>query len=174
MDSKGEMIYRNRPYFYVLEEMTRWMFKQQKLRDDIPEAMIAHSVCIAAKSRERYPPHTTVFLKENYVPIAFRLLVTGKILTPYPADKAIAFNLAIPAEYALVWQSANGTALLDGLPYTAPRRLNAGTHTLQVTQGDGEIAIIWAKAVQCGFSPFYKPSKEENWETHQAVQDNIF
>jgi len=174
MDSKGEMIYRNRPYFYVLEEMTRWMFKQQKLRDDIPEAMVARSVCIAAKSRERYPPHTTIFLKENYVPIAFRLLVTGKILTPDPAGKAIVFNLAISTEYALVWQSAPGIALLDGQPYTAPLRLKAGAHTLQVIQGGGDIVILWAKAIRCGFSPFYQPSEEENWEARQAVQDNIF
>jgi len=174
MDSKGEMIYRNRPYFYVLEEMTRWMFKAQKLQDDIPDQMVSHAVCIVARNAERYPLRTVIFLRENYVPVAFRLLVAGRILSPEPGGNAVEFHIAVPARYALVWPTQPGEALLDGKPYTGPLNLAVGPHTLQVTKGSGgPMALLWAKAVERGFFPYYQPSEAEKLETSQARHDNI-
>ncbi|MEI8235379.1 MAG: glycosyltransferase family 39 protein [Verrucomicrobiota bacterium] len=173
MDAKGETIYRKRPYYYVLEEMTRWKFKRGQLADDIPERMISQRVCVATKCYQRYPLRTAGFLKANFVPVGYRLLVAGKILRPDRSGKAIGFSLAIPSEYALAWRSGQGEALLDGCPYTAPVRLEAGPHTLQILRGSGPVAIVWARAIQRGFHPFYLPSKEEKRELGQAIRDNI-
>lgn len=173
MDAKGEAIYRQRPYYYVLEEMTRWKLQRGQLVDDIPESMIAQGVCVAAKCPQRYPLRTAGFLKDNFVPVGCRLLVAGKILKSAPAGSATGFSLAIPSTYALVWKSGQGEALLDGLPYTAPVPLNAGSHTLDILRGSGPVALVWARAVQRGFRPFYQPSKEEKRELKQAILDNI-
>ena len=169
MDPKGEMIYRNRPVYYALEEMTRWMFKRGKLSDEIPEQMIAHGVCVAAKNGERYPARTAKFLKENFVPVSFRVLVAGKILRP----ETTSFEIAIPARYALVGAMEPGGVLLDGKKYEGPLRLAGGKHSIQTSAGTGSLAIVWAQAVERGFAPFYRPSAEEEWESGQARRDNI-
>ena len=174
MDTKGETIYRNRPYYYVFEEMTRWKFKAQEIPDDIPEELIARSVCVAVRNGERYPARTARFLRANYIPVAHRLLVAGKILMPQPGQP-LPFEVAIPANYTLIWKGPPGAALLDGKP-CAPQtaaRLEAGPHSLVLARGAGPVALIWANAVERGFLPFYRPSAEERRENTQAIHDNI-
>jgi hypothetical protein len=174
MDTKGEMIYRNRPYYYALEEMTRWMFKSERIADDIPEQMIAHGVCVAARNGERYPGRTAKFLKENFVPVSFRVLVAGKILTPAPAGNPTSFQIDIPAKYALRGVMESGTFLLDGKAYEGPVALAPGQHSLQTVTGTGPVAIVWAQAIERGYNPFYQLSAAEIGENSQAKQDNIF
>jgi len=173
MDAKGETIYRERSFYYVLEEMTRWMLKREQLADDIPEQMIAHDVCVAARSAERYPPRTVQFLKENFVPVSFRLLVAGKMLTPAPAGKPTPFHIAIPARYALAGAGESGSVLLDGRRYEGPLFLAAGPHTIQTHAGVGSVALVWAQAIERGFNPFYALSVGEKGEMSEARQDNI-
>ncbi|MDD5350463.1 MAG: hypothetical protein PHQ12_09655, partial [Chthoniobacteraceae bacterium] len=173
MDAKGETIYRPRPFYYVLEEMTRWKLQRGELADDIPETMVSKGVCAAAVNNQRYPRRTLGFLKDNFVSVSHRLTVAGKILRPDASGKVFFFAPAIPCEYALVWQSGKGEALLDDRPYTAPLRLEPGPHTLRIVRGSGPAALVWARAVQRGFQPFYQPSKEEIRELRQATRENI-
>jgi general stress protein CsbA len=174
MDTKGEMIYRNRPYYYALEEMTRWMLRREQIKDNIPEQMIAHGVCVASRNPERYPARTAKFLKQNFVPVSFRVLVAGKILTPAPAGHPTSFVIAIPAKYALLGATPSGPFLLDGKTYEGPVLLAPGQHSIQTTADGGPVAIVWAQALQRGFSPFYRLSAEEKNENSQSRQDNIF
>jgi len=173
MDAKGEMIYRDRSFYYVLEEMTRWMLQRERLVDDIPEQMIAHGVCVAARCPERYPRRTAQFLKENFIPVSFRLLVAGKILPPAPAGKPTLFHIAIPARYALAGASEPGAVLLDGKRYEGPLFLAPGPHSIQTPAGSGVVTLVWAQAIERGFTPLYKLSEEEESEASQARQDNI-
>ncbi len=173
MDPKGEMIYRDRPFYFVLEEMTRWRFKRGRLTDDLPERMIAHSVCVAAKNGERYPGRTVKFLKENFIPVSFRLLVAGKILTPAPANAPTPFQIAIHARYALLGAGDSGAILLDGKKYEGPVTLAPGPHTIQAPAGTGRVALVWAQAIERGFKPFYRSSTEEKSEAEDSIRENI-
>ena len=173
MDTKGEMIYRDRPLYHVLEEMTRWRFQRGRITDDLPERMIAQRVCVAAKNGERYPARTAKFLKENFIPVSFRLLVAGKILPPAPAGASTPFLIPIRARYALVGATEPGAILLDGRKYEGPVLLAPGPHSLQAPAGCGPVAVIWAQALERGFKPFYHPSAEEKREAEESIQDNI-
>ena len=173
MDTKGEMIYRSRPFYYALEEMTRWMFKREQIADDIPEQMIAHGVCVAAGNSARYPVRTAKFLKANFIPVSFRVLVAGKIVTPAPTGNPTLFEIVIPARYALLGAMGPGRILLDDRPYEGPVFLAAGQHSIQTTAGTGSVAIVWARAIDRGFDPFYRLSPEEKRESGQDKRDNI-
>lgn len=171
MDTKGEMVYRNRPFYFALEEMTRWRLKRGLTADDIPERMIARGVCVAASHSERYPLRTDHFLRENYLPVAFRLMVAGKMLEPAAGETP--FSIAIPTRYAVVGEGTGGELWLDGKRYEQPVVLMPGVHMLRASAAAGHVAVVWARALERGFSPFYHPSPEEEREALRARKENI-
>ena len=62
--------------------------------------------------------------------------------------------MTIPARYAIVAREGAVAGLLDGAPYTGPRLLPAGRHAFTVSSGAGRLALVWAQAIERGFSPF--------------------
>jgi len=63
-------------------------------------------------------------------------------------------DLAIPARYTLCFDQGNFAAEIDGTPFSGARFLQAGHHEVQISAGAGRCALIWATAVEKGFSPF--------------------
>ncbi len=170
MDCKGEMIYRERPIYFALEEMTRWRYSRNLLVDDIPEIIAARGVCVATDNYGRFPKRARQFIKKNFVRVAFRTLVAGKILNP--GGPVTSFEITIPARYAVVTKNG-GPVLLDGQPCAGDVLLEPGRHVISAPVNPGPVAVVWARAVEQGFDPFYQPDWAENDETHRARVGNI-
>ncbi|XHR30329.1 MAG: ArnT family glycosyltransferase [Chthoniobacteraceae bacterium] len=170
MDTKGEMIYRNRPIYFALEEMTRWKYSRNLLDDDIPERMIAHGVCVATDNYGRYPRRTSQFIKHHFTRVAYRTLVAGRVL--HPTEALTYFEIAIPARYAVIAKSG-GPVEVDGKTCSEFVALAPGRHSLGTPAGSGPVAVVWAQAVERGFDPFYRPSPEERAEALRSRLGNI-
>jgi hypothetical protein len=154
MDSKGETIYRQRPYYYVLEGLTLRRLKRGLIEDTIPEKLIETRAPIAVI--RRMPERGKEFIRANYVPIAYRLRTLGKMICPEaPRDGPPArFEVEIPGRYTLMSKIGTLEGLLDGKPFTGPIELEQGTHDFLPTRGRGPIILVWAQAVERGYSPF--------------------
>ncbi len=158
LDLKGEAVFRRRPTYYVMEMVTRWRIRRGILPDRIPEEVIATRTCVVAGEIDQFPERTRQFLGENYLPVG-QVRVAGRFL-PAPtagSDKPLTFEVTIPAEYAIVAENGAISGLLDGKPYSAPRFLDAGLHRLTTFPERGRLALVWARAVEKGFSPFRAP-----------------
>lgn len=155
MDSKGETIFRPRPYYYVFETLTRKRLKLGLLPDDLPQRLIETGTAVIRPS-DRMTEASRQFIENNYVPVS-KLSVLGKFLTP-GATADIRFQITIPAEYTLVGKEGAISATLDGTPFSGSRWIGAGEHLLQVKLPEAQdLALVWSRAVNLGFSPFHKP-----------------
>jgi hypothetical protein len=156
MDLKGETIFRSRPFYYALESLTLERLRLGTIADTIPERLIATRTCVAVEDSARFPPRARTFLLDNYVSVG-QLRVVGHALTESPSAPAseIAFDVTVPAAYAIV--SPNGTADgdLDGEDYAGARFLEPGPHVFRTRSTDERLALVWAPAVERGFSPFH-------------------
>ena len=154
MDSKGETIYRRRPFYYVLEGLTLRRLKRGLLEDDIPERLIETRAPLA--TLRRMPGQGKEFIRANYVPIAYRLRALGKIVCESPpTDGSPArFDVEIPARYTLVTAAGRADGVLDGKPFEGPRDLARGPHEFLSAHAGGQIVLIWAQALERGYSPF--------------------
>jgi hypothetical protein len=157
MDSKGETIYRHRPFYYVLEGLTNRRIKRGLIKDDIAARLIDTRTPIA--TTRRMPEMAKAFIKLNYVPVAFRLSVAGQVIRAdaNTGRRNCAFDLRVPQRYTIVSASGPVSGLLDGETFDGPRELTAGHHEFVQTGGpDDRLVLIWANAVERGYSPFTK------------------
>src|SRR5262249_36920696 len=69
MDLKGESIFRRRPYFYVLEYITKERLDRGLLRDTIADDLVATSTPIVLQYRPGYPWNARAFMDQNYLPL---------------------------------------------------------------------------------------------------------
>jgi len=154
LDAKGEAVFRRRAFYYALEKLTIQRLERGLIKDDIPERLIATRAPIAMTHRT--PPRARNFIEHNYLAVAWRVRVLGKMLEPakenFPATYDV--DLAIPARYTLVFEQGNFAALIDGTSFDGPRFLQSGHHRVQISAGAGRCALIWATASEKGFSPF--------------------
>jgi hypothetical protein len=154
MDSKGETIYRRRPFYYVLDRITKERIHRKLIHDDIPQRLIETRAPLATTCR--MPEAAVVFIKANYLPIAFRLSALGKTvrLGDEPEKEPTTFEVVIPSRYTLVCASGKIAGILDGAPFEGPRELAAGRHVFRQTAGTGRVALVLAQAIERGYSPF--------------------
>ncbi len=153
LDLKGETVFRRRPIYYVMETITGSRMRQGDLPDSIPEQTIATRTCVTAEGIDRFPERTRRFVEENYVTVG-RVRVAGRFLRAPGAGQPIVFEVTIPARYAIVSEQGHASGSLDGVPYSEPRFLSAGRHAFVSRSGGGRLAVVWARAVEKGFSPF--------------------
>ncbi len=155
MDLKGETVFRPRPFYYILETITKERMRRGLIADDIPDRLIATRTCVAIPDTAAFPPRARAFLKENYLSVG-RLRVAGRLLAS-PAGEGsgpVPFEIRIPARYAVVAENGRAAGLLDGRPYDGPRFLESGPHEFRPSSGSGVMALVWAQAVERGYSPF--------------------
>ena len=115
MDAKGETIYRERPFNYVLERMTNSRIKNGSIIDNIPERLIATRTPLTTTTGLRMPQAGKEFIKANYVPIAFRLLTLGKVICERSSNRSsVQFEVVIPARYTLASAAGRAEGVLDG------------------------------------------------------------
>jgi len=154
MDAKGEMIFRPRPYYYVLETLTRKRLKLGLLADDLPQRLIETRTAVVRHS-SRMTPASLEFVESNYIEVS-KLHVLGQRLKP---GAEIRFTVTIPSEYTLVGKDGVVSATLDGTPFSGSRWIEPGEHRLEVSgaQETQDLALVWSRAVALGFSPFHEP-----------------
>jgi hypothetical protein len=163
MDRKGELIFRPRAYTWVLETVTLLRFKNGLLRDDVASQMIDKRVCVAAMDYIAGLPDASAFLKRNYVCVG-KLWVAGKFLRADEADpmRPVQFELKIPARYTIITPAGAGRGLLDGAEIRGSRLLDAGVHEYACAANETRPVVVWAQAVERGFSPFVVSRSEPN------------
>ena len=160
MDAKGESVFRRRATYYVLEGVTLRRLELGLIKDDIPERLMATRAPVASVLRT--PPRAHAFIEQNYLPVAYRVRVLGKMLAleEHGPDKNHEFEIAIPADYMLVAERGNLQAVLDGTPWRDARFLAVGRHQVTITSGEGRIAMVLAGAAEKGFSPFSPQARD--------------
>jgi hypothetical protein len=156
MDSKGETIYRHRPIYHMLDRITRRRMRRYLIRDDITERLVETRTALIA-TISRVPRHDIAFITNNYLPIAFRLRALGKMVRSSDEQgEPTHFDVVVPGTYTLVCESGKIAGLLDGTEFDGPRKLAAGGHTFRQAAGTGRTVLIWARAIERGYSPFAK------------------
>ena len=152
MDPKGDLIFRPRPYYFVLETLTKKRLKHGLIDDDFNKRLTVTRTAVVETVYSRMSPDAIRFVQGNYLPVGY-LNVLGKNLA-VGADGTASFDLAIPERYVIVSKDGAVAGTLDGQPLDGPVYLEAGPHQLKLTSTAKEVALFWARAREKGFSPF--------------------
>lgn len=156
LDLKGETVFRQRPFYYALEGITKKRIEYGLIADDIPERLVATRTCVALGDGTQWPHRAREFLDAHYIPVG-RLRVAGAWLGKDEREttpRALLFDVAIPTRYVIVIPRGAAAGWLDGKPYDGARFLGAGEHRYQPASGEDQLALVWAQAVERGFSPY--------------------
>jgi hypothetical protein len=165
MDVKGETVFRQRPFYYALEHITKTRLQRGLIADDIADRLIATRTAVVTPDQSSFPPTGRTFMNDNYLTVG-SLRVLGRFLTPQagwrpPTDDSartepahMPFAVAVPANYAIVTDAGQADGLLDGTPYGGPRFLASGVHEFISYNEPTGLALVWAPALERGFSPF--------------------
>jgi hypothetical protein len=154
VDLKGEAIFRPRPFFYVLETVTRDLIQKGFIRDTIPEDMIEKKCYAALHDSKRFPEKDRKFLNDNFTSVGM-LRVAGRIFgKPVPENRALKFNVVIPGKYVIITPYGLAKGKLDNIEYSVPVEMASGEHEFLCESMNVLHAFIWAPAFERGFSPF--------------------
>jgi hypothetical protein len=159
MDAKGDLIFRPRPFYYVLETLTRWRIRLGTIVNNIPQRLIATRTAVVLES-PRINPATLRFIHENYLP-AGHLDVLGRTLPP-AAGSTVSFRITIPAEYSFISESGDVAGTLDGKPLQPAQFLAAGEHRLELIAPAQDLRVVWSRALARGFHPTSRPLVTED------------
>ena len=157
MDPKGDLIFRPRPYYYVLETLTHRRLKYGLMKDELSERLIETRTAVVETSSSRMTEKSLDFVHRNYLRVGY-LDVLGKMISTYQ-DGAALFEVTIPERYIITAKQGRVAGTLDGQPLDGARWLAAGPHELRLTSPASEVAVVWARALERGFSPFDVPPK---------------
>jgi hypothetical protein len=153
-DNKGETVFRRRCFRPVLETLTLERIRRGLLLDDAARTCVEKRVCVAVLPRHAWLP-SYAFIEQNYLPVADRLRIAGRILKPSAANsKRCDFDVAIPASYEIVAADNVVSGELDGTPYTGARFLLTGRHWFESASPVTRVALLWAQAADRNFTPF--------------------
>jgi hypothetical protein len=156
MDAKGETIFRRRPYYYAFEGFTEERIKRGLLVSTVPRRLIETRTAVCVPST-RFSKATLTFIEHNYLRVG-HVDVVGKMITPFP-DGHLEFDVVIPQRYTFVSQEGAIEGILDGRPFDSNGELAAGRHEFVPAKPAKQIALIWTRAWQKGFSPFRQANR---------------
>jgi hypothetical protein len=148
VDLKGEMVFRRRAYYYVLEKITKKKISSGILQDTIAADVIRTKTMVAVRDNSSFPKSGRAFLQRNFVRVGC-LRVAGMIV-----PRSRTFRIEVPGEYGIVSDRDDFRGTLDGSPYFGPRFLTEGRHTLVASASANRYAVIWQRAAAIGLSPF--------------------
>jgi dolichyl-phosphate-mannose-protein mannosyltransferase len=149
MDYKGETIYRRRPYYFILEFITRNAILHGLIADTVAEDLVRTGCHVAQADGSQWPDRARGFMAANFLNLG-RLRASGQWLAPDGS-----FSIAIPGEYVILKQDGQAAGSLDGTPYRGARSLAAGMHKFTATPVGERLTCLWAPAFARGFSPFH-------------------
>jgi hypothetical protein len=144
IDLKGEIVFRRRAFYYVLERLTKKAISKGRLQDTIAADVLRTHTMVSIPDRPGIPRDGRAFLLRNFVRVGC-VRVAGMMVTGGQ------FRIEIPGQYVLLSDRGDFQGTLDGSAYDGPRFLAAGMHTIDSSQ---RTAVIWQRAAALGFSPF--------------------
>jgi hypothetical protein len=137
-DLKGETVFRRRPVFGIYDIVGRALTGNGTLSDRAPEEIAARGCCIAIADVSYIPPRTRAYLNAHFIG-------HGPVRVCGAEVRDGAFVIAVPQVYAVVAREPSRIAI-DGVPYAAPRFLDAGRHTLTSTENN--VRVVWWRAAR--------------------------
>ena len=154
MDSKGEAIFRMRPFYFALETLTMERLVRGLIPDEIPEALERTNTHVVWF--ERLPDRALRYVQQNYLPAFDVTAVSGVRATQSP-DGVFRFRLAIPGRYSLLDDTGRNRleGLLDGASFSRDGEMAAGEHEFRPTSPipAGVLTVFWTRAADLGYSP---------------------
>jgi hypothetical protein len=156
MDAKGETIFRRRPYYYTFEGFTEERMKRGLLVSTVPRRLIETRTAVCVPST-RFSKTTLTFIEHNYLKVG-HVEVAGKMIIPSP-DGHLVFDVVIPQRYTLVSPEGPVSGTLNGKLFEGNGELAAGRHEFVPARPTKQIALLWARAWQKGYSPFKQPNR---------------
>ena len=145
MDLKGETVFRQRAFFYVLEPLTKYWIRSGRIRDTIVADMLRTKTMVVVGDHYGFPRATRAFLNRNFISV-------GPVRVPGQTLKTGSFSVEVPADYALVGEMHAFKGLLDGRPYRGPRYLQAGMHSIAPAAPES-YSLLWSRAADRGLKP---------------------
>jgi hypothetical protein len=168
MDAKGELIFRPRACRFIFESLTREYFKAGLYSDDdaIRQLISASTyVCADSKSLERLPARTKQFIDDNYIAVG-SLQIAGKMFHSV-SSAPLAFEIPIAGTYCLLSPSGPVSGFIDSIPVSGPFKVEAGRHTLSLSQNEPNVALVWNQAHQRNFDPVWLDSRQQHGSRYQ-------
>ena len=153
IDYKGETIYRRRPYYFILEFITRSAMHRSLIPDTIVEDVIRKRCYVAQADGDFWPDRSRAFLHDNFLDMG-RLRASGKWIRV-----KIPFTVGVPGPYVVLDKRGEVHGMLDNVPYSGSRFLAAGPHIFHSDTKE-TIAVLWTSAYQRGFSPFHPQDRD--------------
>jgi hypothetical protein len=144
IDRKGEIVFRPRAFYDVLERMTRRAISNGLLRDTIAEDVVRMRAVVSVPDDVSFPRDGRAFLSRNFIRVGC-IRVAGMMVNGREV------RIEVPGEYSLLSDRRDFRGTLDGTRYEGPRFLAAGTHTVDAPHRS---ALVWQRAAALGFSPF--------------------
>lgn len=135
LDLKGDAVFRRRPIYYIYEDVGRALTKKGELPDHGPERIVERGCCAAMRDTPHLPPRTRAFLNRYFIGDGLLRVCGARV-------SGNTFEIAVPQTYAVV---GGGRVTIDGTPYSGPRRLEPGTHTIS---SDAPATVVWARAAK--------------------------
>jgi len=164
MDAKSGAIYRRRPIYYALENVTLKRLRLKLIKDEIIPALINTRTCMVSDERLSYSDfdgRDYAFVRKNYLPFCDSYRVAGQLLNVDPASGKCAFEISIPTEYVILVPEGDMQGTLDGKPYSGKVLLDIGLHELITEHPQRPHVACWAQAFERGFIPNFTPESEE-------------
>lgn len=138
-DLKGDAIFRRRPVHTVYERVSRAHIANGTLPDDGPERIVARRCCAAIYDSDFIPERTRAFLARHFIS-------DGPLRVCGTEVRGDTFTIAVPQIYAVIARDPSRVRI-DGEPYRGPRRLRAGTHTID-RGGNESVRVVWWRAAR--------------------------
>jgi hypothetical protein len=146
MDLKGDVIFRPRPSYLVLEAITNAKLRLGLLRDSIAESLVRSATHVVVG--DSLPPRTQHFVQRYYVPWGC-VYVAGVRLPQFRGDgKPASINVGIPGSYVVVGERGVLRAMIDGVWETHGVDLKPGRHTVVVFERVSRPLLIWSGALK--------------------------
>jgi len=158
MDIRGETVFRPRPYYYVLEDVTESRLAMGLLRDGIADDLVRTRTHFAVPDNTLFPSQARRFLNEHFLPLG-ALRVLGKDLgdSSTSDDKLRRFDVSYAERFAVIADGAAGRGALDGVIYRGPALLRPGAHFYCCSGRERHVQVVWAGALERGL--VHEPSR---------------
>jgi len=163
MDDKGDYVFRQRAYYWVLEPITKARIRMGLIHDSIPQRLTKTATRICYFHCAHAGSVAAQFIVANYMPFdpeALDIGVLGKEIGSGAQRGTFTFDVAIPETYAVVTETGQLVGELDGKPYTGPVKLGPGRHEFRRTAGTGRAAIFLNDALIKKFSPLFNAAEK--------------
>ena len=159
MDAKAGAIFRRRPFYFALENVTRSRLLKHLIKDDIIECLVKTRTCAA--SDERLLGRDLAFVRANYLPFSFKMRIAGQHLAPDPVTGRAAFDIRIAAPYTIVTPRGPAAGMLDGQANSGSIFLAPGQHEFTCADPLLPHVLVWSQAFDRGFQPNFAPASGE-------------